>query len=198
LGIGLHVTLTGGLPTLPPERVRTLVDAAGELPRRPEGLAGADAAEVRAEVRSQLGRFRALTGRLPTHLDSHHHTHRLPVVLEALVAVAREAGLPVRNASPAVGERLRSAGVATTAAFVERFFGEEARLETLLEILAAVQPGVTELMCHPARVDQELRAGSTYVGERERELEVLTHPEARRAVEAEGIRLVHFGTAFAR
>jgi len=194
LGIGLHVALTGGVPTLPPAQVPSLVDGTGRLPRRPEGLAGADPDQVLAEVRSQLARFRELTGRFPTHLDSHHHAHRLPVVLDAVVRVARENGLPVRNASPEVGERLRRSAVATTDAFVESFFGADARLEVLLEILAAVRPGaVTELMCHPARVDDELRADSSYAQERERELEILTHPEALRAVEAHGIRRVHFG-----
>lgn len=196
LGVGLHVTLTGGRPTLPPDEVRSLVDREGRLPRQPAGLTGADRGEVLAEVRHQLARFRALTGRLPTHLDSHHHSHRLPVVLDALVTVAQETGLPVRNASPQVAERLRRAGVATTDAFVERFFGTGARLEVLLEVLAALPAGVTELMCHPAHVDDGLRAESTYLDERERELEVLTHPEARGAIAAGGIRLVHFGTAF--
>ncbi len=194
LGVGLHVTLTGGVPTLPPAQVPSLVDGAGRLPRRPQGLAGADPDQLLAEVRSQLARFRELTGRLPTHLDSHHHTHRLPAVLDAVVRVAREHGLPVRNASPEVGERLRRSGIATTDAFVERFFGTDARLEVLLEILAAIRPGaVTEIMCHPARVDEELCADSSYARERKREREILTHPEALRAVEAHGIRLVHFG-----
>lgn len=197
LGVGLHVTLTGGgVPTLPPEEVPTLVDPEGRLRRRPEGLAAADPDQVLAEVRSQLERFRRLTGRLPTHLDSHHHAHRLPVVLAALATVARASGLPVRNASPAVGEELRRAGVATPDAFVEGFFGREARLGTLLGILADLEPGVTELMCHPARVDAELRRGSSYVEARERELAALTHPEALAAVAARRLRRVHFGTAW--
>jgi hypothetical protein len=192
LGVGLHVTLTGSVPTLPAARVPSLVDARGRLPRRPEDLAG-DPGEVLAEVRSQLGRFRELTGRLPTHLDSHHHSHRLPVVLEALVAVAREHRLPVRNASPAVGRRLRAAGIATTDAFVERFFGAEARLEILLEILRGIGEGSTEVMCHPAYPDEPLLAESTYAAERARELEVLTDPAARAAIAAHGLRLGHFG-----
>lgn len=195
LGVGLHVTLTGSVPTLPAGRVPSLVDAAGRLPRWPEGLAGADPGEVLAEIESQLERFRQLTGRLPTHLDSHHHGHRQPVVLEAVVAVAREHRLPVRNASPAVGRRLREAGVATTGRFVERFIGEGATLETLLELLRAAGDGggATEIMCHPARPDAALRAESTYAAERERELEVLTDPAARAAVAAAGLRLGHFG-----
>lgn len=194
LGVGLHVTLTGGgAPLLPPESVRSLVDEEGRLPHRPEGLARAHPDEVLAEVRAQLRRFRELTGRSPTHLDSHHHAHRLPVVLEAVVTVAREEGLPVRNASAGVGERLQAAGIATTDAFVERFFGAEVRPDVLREILGAVGPGVTELMCHPARVDEELRAGSSYVEERERELALLTDPGMRKIAEAAGLRLVHFG-----
>lgn len=193
LGVGLHVTLTGGVPILPPGRVPSLVDGDGRLPRRPDGLAGADPGEVVAEVRSQLAHFRELTGRLPTHLDSHHHSHRLPVVLEALVDVAREHLLPVRNASPAVERRLREADLATTDAFVERFFGEEARLGTLLAILGGAGEGSTEVMCHPGHPDEALGAESTYAAERERELEVLTDPAARAALVELGLGLGHFG-----
>src|SRR6266540_2073034 len=56
-----------------------------------------------------------------------------------------------------------------------------------------LEPGSTELMCHPAVVDDELRAGSGYAEPRARELEVLTREEARRAVREGGIELVHFG-----
>lgn len=198
LGVGLHVTLTGGgPPTLPPGRVPSLVDADGRLPRRPAALATADPSEVLAEVRNQLARFHELTGRPPTHLDSHHHAHCDPLVLDALVTVAREAGLPVRRASEAVAARLAAGGGVTTDFFVDRFFAADARLEILLEILAGLRPGVTELMCHPARVDDELRRDSGYADERESELAALTHPKARRAVAERGVRLVHFGTAWA-
>lgn len=193
LGIGLHVTVTGSVPTLPPGQVPTLVDGDGRLPRRPEGLAGADPVEMRIEVRSQLERFRELTGRLPTHLDSHHHSHRVPVVLEAVIELARQHHLPVRNASPAVRLRLEAAGLTTTDAFVERFFGAEARLEVLLEILRGVGDGATEVMCHPAYPDDALFAESTYAAERRRELDVLTDRAARTALTRLGLRLGHFG-----
>lgn len=192
LGVGLHVALTGATPVLPASAVRSLVDAAGRFPAKPEGIMNPDPAEVEAEVRAQLARFRELTGQPPTHLDSHHHAHRLPVVCEVLVRVAGEYGLPVRNSSPAVGRCLREAGVPTTDAFVEHFFGEEATLEVLLEILASLAPGATELMCHPGVDDPELAASSSYVEARLRELEVLTHPAVRHEVEEEGIDLGTF------
>ncbi|MFN7962517.1 MAG: ChbG/HpnK family deacetylase [Thermoanaerobaculia bacterium] len=193
LGVGLHVTLTGARPLLPPERVPSLVDAQGRFPAKPEGHRGPRLEEVLAEVRAQLERFRELTGRLPTHLDSHHHSHRLPGVCEAVVTIAFEHRLPVRRASPAVAERLAQAGIPTTDAFLERFFGSEATLEVLLELLATLPPGTSELMCHPGHPDAELARESGYVAERERELAVLTDPRARAALERHGIRLAHFG-----
>ncbi len=193
LGVGLHVALTGGPPVLPAERLPSLVDADGRLPRRPEGLGGADPAEVMAEVRAQFDRFRRLTGRLPTHLDGHHHSHRVPAVLDAVLAVAGEHGLPVRDAGAGMRPRLEAAGIATTDRFVDRFYGDEVRLEVLLEIVAGLAPGTTEVMCHPGRVDEDLAAGSTYTVDREREIELLTHPQVLAAVRRQGIRLAHFG-----
>lgn len=196
LGVGLHVALTGGPPVLPPEAVPSLVDAGGRLPRRPDGLASAEPAEIAAEIEAQLERFLRLTGRRPTHLDSHHHAHRLPAVCAAVAAVARREDLPVRNASPDTAERLRRAGLRTPDVFLEDFYGEGATLDSLLALFASLEPGVTELMCHPAHADAELRRDSTYADARERELAVLTDPESRRAIAAHGVRLVHFGTAW--
>jgi chitin disaccharide deacetylase len=197
LGVGLHVTLTGGgPPTLPPGKVPSLVDADGRLPRRPEGLDGAELRDVLAEVRNQLALFRELVGRLPTHLDSHHHSHRRAVVTEAVIEVARRHRLPVRNASPDVRERLRGAGVPTTDLFVERFYGEAATLAAMLSIVrnaSASEAASVEVMVHPGRADRALQADSTYVVEREREIDVLTHPEVREAIEASGFRLGSFG-----
>ena len=193
LGVGLHVAMTGGPPVLPAARLPSLVDSRGRLPRGPEGLGSADPAEVEAEVRAQLERFRRLTGRLPTHLDGHHHCHQVPVVLDAVVAVAAEHGLPVRDAGSGIRHRLEQAALATTDRFENRFYAEEARLDVLLDILEGLEPGVTEVMCHPGVVDEELLAGSTYTMDREREIEVLTHPEVLAAVRRRGVRLAHFG-----
>lgn len=197
LGVGLHVTLTGATPTLPASRVPSLVDVHGRFPAKPEGLLDPVPAEISAEIRNQLRIFVDLVGRPPTHLDSHHHSHRQPLVLDAVVAVAREHRLPVRSSSPAVASRLAAAGIASTVTFVERFFGDEARLDVLLDILDRLGPGSTELMCHPARVDEELRAGSSYSEPRARELEALTSPVVRERLRERGIRLARFDQACA-
>ncbi len=100
LGVGLHVTLTGATPALPLDEVPSLVDAEGRFPRKPELIERFEPAEVTAEIRRQLAIFVELTGRLPTHLDSHHHAHREPVVLDALVAVARAHSVAWSGAPP--------------------------------------------------------------------------------------------------
>ena len=192
LGVGLHLALSGGAPTLPPEQVRTLVDARGQLRAKPDGLVQADPRELLAEGRAQLRRFRELMGAPPTHFDSHHHSHRLPAVLEALVTLSWETGLPVRNAGPEVKAALDRDGVRTTDHFIGDFYDARATLETLVELLGELLPGTTELMCHPAIVDDGLRAGSSYAEPRGRELEILVHPGVRATLQATGIRLIGF------
>lgn len=193
LGVGLHVQLSGGAPLLPPESIPSLVDERGMFPAKPEGLTDLAPDQVRLEVQAQFVRFRELTGRLPTHLDSHHHSHRLPEVCEAVIDLACEWKLPVRRSSPGIAEWLRQTQIPTTEVFNEDFFGARARLEVLLEILSTLGPGTTELMCHPGISDDGLRRDSSYADKREDELIYLTHPEAHRVIEERGIHLTHFG-----
>lgn len=192
LGIGLHVALTGGPPCLPKELLPSLVDEKGQLPRKPENLDGAQPAEVLAEARAQLARFREIMGRLPTHLDSHHHSHRTPAVFQALVTLSWETGLPMRGAAPWMRERLAKEGIPTTDHFVEEFYDAAVSRESLIKLLGDVKPGTTELMCHPAKVDDELRESSGYADKRARELEVLTDVDVRQTLQALGITLISF------
>ncbi len=192
LGIGLHVQLSGGPPQLPAERLPGLVGKNGLLPPTRDGLSEADPAEVLAEAWAQLARFRGLMGRDPTHFDSHHHSHRVPSVFAAVVALAKETGRPVRLADPPMAELLRREGIRTSDRFEEGFFDEAATLETLLAVLVALPAGTTELMCHPAVVDEELRTTSSYAVPRGRELEVLTSEAAGVAAHEAGIALISY------
>jgi hopanoid biosynthesis associated protein HpnK len=63
----------------------------------------------------------------------------------------------------------------------------------LLRALDRLAEGTTELMCHPGLHDAELDGKATRLkAERQRELEVLTAPRVRRAVERAGIQLISF------
>lgn len=195
LGVGLHVTMSGALPLLPGEKIPSLVRDDGRFVDNPEQFGELDPTQVRAEIATQLERFLDLVGRLPSHFDGHHHCHRHPVVLDALISINREIQLPIRNASDSVTARLRQETMPTPDLFVDRYYGDEIDLDTLLEIIETIaQSGapVTELMCHPGRVDAELELGSSYVHEREVELAVLCDPRVRQAIEEFGLRLATY------
>jgi hopanoid biosynthesis associated protein HpnK len=99
LAVGLHLTLTDGVPVLPPERVPALVRADGGRFR--DDMAGvglalaasaAARAQLRAEVEAQIGAFRA-TGLACDHLNAHKHFHMHPVIAAVAFRAAREAGI---------------------------------------------------------------------------------------------------------
>lgn len=192
LGIGLHVALTGGRTALAPAAVPSLADDRGRQPRKPEGLEGANPAEIEAEVEAQFSKFIDVFGRKPTHLDSHHHSHRRKDVFEAVCAIARREGLPVRNAGGTMGAELRSLGLRTNDAFEEGFFDQGVSVAHLVAIIEGLPEGSTELMCHPAHEDAELLASSSYAAVRVRELAALCDPSVRAALEREGVRLISF------
>lgn len=192
LGIGLHVALTGGRTTLPPHEVPSLVDARGLQPPKPEGLDEARPSEIAAEVEAQFARFIEVFGRKPTHLDSHHHSHRRPDVFDAVCGLARREGLPVRNAGGGMGADLRGRGLRTNDFFEEGFFDDGVSVRRLVEIVEALPDGVTELMCHPAHPDAELTATSSYAKVRVLELAVLCDPEVPAAIRRGGVDLVTF------
>lgn len=191
LGLGLHVNLTLGTPLT---RGRSLVDASGRFVRDPRrAAAAAEAAHVRAEVEAQIARFERLVGRLPTHLDSHHHVGLYPPVRDVVLDVARAHGLPVRSQDAGARARARGAGLRTT----DHFFGEAGpgaywSAARTLAALRALPPGVSEFMAHPGRFDDDL-GYSRYGRQREVELAGLGGPAARGAAAALGITLRHFG-----
>jgi predicted glycoside hydrolase/deacetylase ChbG (UPF0249 family) len=189
LGIGLHLALTGAVPVLAREHVASIVDTEGRLPATPAGLARARPSEVLGEARAQVRRFRELMGRAPTHLDTHHHSHREnPAVLEAVVTLSWELGVPIRNASVEVGDAAAREGLPTSDHFVEAFSGEQASLEGLIAILFGLSLGTTELVCHPAGGGEEPGGAGT----RAAQLAALIHRETRQAIQAAGVRLINW------
>ncbi len=195
LDLGMHVVLTGGgAPASPAGDLPTLAPG-GRFARNAEALpARLDRDEVRREIEAQLARFQGLAGRLPSHLDSHHHCALHPDIEPVFAAAAREKGLPVRASSAAARERLRAAGLRTPDAFLDGFYGAGATAERLVAIVAELPEGTSELMCHPGFPDEALLSGSTYARERAREVEALCDPSVRAALARHGVALVGFGS----
>ena len=223
LGLGVHLVFTAWRPLRPPAEVPSLVDVDGyfhsqeAILSRPDRI---DTDELRAELRTQIERFRAL-GREPDHLDCHHFIHIYPSFFAVYVELAGEYGLPVRLPFPPEEEwgevaasvsmaqglppdllqeivrqdigLVQAKGIPHPDRFVQSFSGEALTLETLLGILEGLPEGISELITHPGFADEELLARSTYAKERERELELLCHPRAKERIGELGIELVNFG-----
>jgi len=197
LDVGVHLVVTYGRPLTAPEKVPSLVTGEGTFPRVTDLLRSGrpKAEEALVEYRAQYERAKALLGRAPSHLDTHHWVHDLPPLEDAVLALAKETGAAVRAHDGRQRSRFRDAGIRTTDRFVREFQHPGAiHLEALLDILErlAAESGTGELMCHPAEVDDALLQGSSYARDRGTELETLTDPAVRDAVRRLGIELITY------
>lgn len=148
-----------------------------------------DPEAVGAELERQIERFRALTGRDPSHLDSHQHVHREEPVRSILGVRAKQLCVALRHHG-----RVRYCGA---------FYGrdgdgaplpEAITARRLVRLVAELPSGATELCCHPAAAPEPAIG---YGAERVRELHTLCDARVRAAVRSAGVRLCTFREALA-
>jgi hopanoid biosynthesis associated protein HpnK len=104
LGVGCHVVLVDGEPTLLPCEIPSLASRkTGRFHSTPGRflllmLTGRiDPAEIEAEAAAQIALLQS-SGLNLTHVDTHKHTHMFPAVLRPLLRAARDAGISaIRN-----------------------------------------------------------------------------------------------------
>ena len=100
LGVGVHLALVDGTPTLTPHRIPTLVEGDGRFRRSWKPFIVAclrgklSLAEVELELTAQVERLRSAGVRL-THLDAHKHVHAYPPVFAIVARLAGRFGIPV-------------------------------------------------------------------------------------------------------
>jgi predicted glycoside hydrolase/deacetylase ChbG (UPF0249 family) len=144
-----------------------------------------DPRAVALEINSQLATFRALAGRDPTHLDSHQHVHLRETVRPVVEEIANDFGIPARRLNPRI-------------CYCGEFYGQNAdgsslpdsiSAEAMVRILRGLQPGITELCCHPGETDG---LDTMYRAERTQEVRALCDPEVARVVHESGIHLSSF------
>jgi chitin disaccharide deacetylase len=217
LGVGVHLVLTTGKPLLAASEVAALVNTGGDFLGE-EGLvsqiASIDLDQVRLEWTAQVEKFVAITGRPPDHLDSHHHAHYFsPGLCRVFLELAQKYHCAVRFPTQAVGldilgdfspddareydaqnrELMHNYAIPSPEHFFKAFYDDTCTLDFLLDALAALPEGATEMMCHPGYADAELFAGSSYAIQRQRELALLTHEKVRETINARQIEMITFG-----
>lgn len=216
LRVGLHLVLADGLATLAPDLIPGLADATGHMDADmfTRGVRYFAMPSVRrqlaAEIRAQFAAF-ARTGLVLDHVNVHKHFHLHPTLLSLLLRIGREYGMAAvrvpdeplwfaaaadRSAAVArvlirpwvslVKHRLRRAGlfhndhvfgIASSGAMNE---------DVLLQIIARLPAGVTEIYLHPAATHQAI-ASSMADYRHGDELAALLSPRVRAAIAAAGV-----------
>jgi hopanoid biosynthesis associated protein HpnK len=217
LRVGLHLVLADGRATLAPELIPALADAAGRMNSRMfvNGVRFFASHKVRkqleAEIRAQFSAF-ARTGLTLDHVNVHKHFHLHPTLLEMLLKIGRDFGVPAVRVpdeplwfAARSGNRFSGTQAALLAPWVslmkrrlrranmphnDRLFGvaaSGAMDETkLLAILARLPQGVTEIYLHPAVQSGAAIAASMHAYRHADELAALLSPKVRAAIAAGG------------
>jgi chitin disaccharide deacetylase len=212
--IGLHLTLTAPfrpLTDFSPLRHGAFPPLAAMAGRGL--LRRLDTARLQAEMVSQFAAFRAAFGRAPDYVDGHQHIHVFPQVSETLLHVVkqtapgawiRQCGRPAtarkRLGDPkgyildALSARLRRRaveyGVRTNTAFAGTYsFRPEADFAKLFSEFLDGLPNDGLVMCHPGKVDRELRELDPLTDLREREYAFLLGERFRQLLAERGYAL---------
>lgn len=146
-----------------------------------------DTAAVRDEFHRQLDEFVRVTGKLPTHVDSHRHAHLEPSLERVFQELVKPLGLPLRGDG--------------SVRFIGGFYAQWEWRVTNLEYVSVpflermlreeVREPWTEISCHPGYIEPGYTA--VYAREREAEILTLTDPRIREVLSELGIELSSFG-----
>ena len=219
LGVGLHVVLADGWSTLDAHLIPEIADPTGRMHSDMfrKGVrfffkSGARR-QLEAEIRAQFAAF-ARTGLTLDHVNVHKHFHIHPTILNILLEVGRDYGMPaMRVPHEPFWFAARSAGVlpglaqASLSPWIalmkhrlrrarifhnDRIFGmagsgamDEAGL---LAILARLPPGVSEIYLHPATESGSAITASMSQYRHAEELDALSSLRVRAALNAVAVR----------
>ena len=208
--LGLHLTLTSEWktyrwgPVESRDKVPSLLDSSGYLWNDvPQAVAALKADEVEREIRAQIAHANAM-GIHPTHLDSHMGTlFARPDLFAVYVKVAHEHKLPFLaflgpNTPPALKSVLSDKDVLIDGiVMADPSIHADGWKDFYLNAIRNLKPGVTEFIVHLGHDDAELQAvavdhpdyGSAW---RERDYDVVTSPEFKKALEENRVILIHW------
>ncbi|MGB8602826.1 MAG: hopanoid biosynthesis-associated protein HpnK [Rhizomicrobium sp.] len=219
LGVGLHLVLVEGRPTLPPKLVPDLVG--------PDGYFRTDMAwqgarmfflphvrkQLAAEITAQFEAF-AATGLALDHVNAHKHYHLHPTIAALTLKIGTSYGLKAMRVpyEPAevihrvepdaphsalvawyaqkLKRTLARDGVRTTDATFGLSWSGAMTTERVCGLLKALPPGLNEIYFHPAMVDSYPQSAPGY--RYREEANALTAPEVLALVRQAGMALGPF------
>lgn len=201
LDIGCHLVLVQGASVLTGRNFpRTLPGVVAAL------LSGK--LDIYAELRAQIEKI-LTAGILPTHLDSHKHTHLMPKIFREVVRLAKEfeiayvrlpldhSGFLARMPGGLACRYYRRLGRRTNVHTLDHFTGfrltGSLTERSFATALSSLPEGTTEFMCHPGFLGYELTHAPTRLKEsRLQEFTALISPRIRELISELEIELVSF------
>jgi len=208
--LGLHLTLTSEWktdrwgPIASKDKVPSLLDPSGYLwPETDPAKQHIKAEDAEREIRAQIEHAISM-GIHPTHLDSHMGVlFERPDLFAVYVKVAREYKLPflasLDSNTPKELSSLLSASDLIPDSVVMAYPEVDAKdwRTFYLNAINKLKPGLTEFIVHLGHDDAELQAvtvdhpdyGSAW---RQRDYEVITSPEFKKALEDNHVILIHW------
>lgn len=193
VSVGLHLNLSLGRPLTATEQVLSLLDSSWNFHTDLNVFVDTfNPKHAQKELITQLEQFRTIMSAEPSFINFHKHlAERDERLFELMLDVAKLAhNCPVRVRTDAARERCGQRGIATCDYFVGDVCAEGYwTQQRLSEVLGGLCPGVTELMCHPARPMAAYR-GVTYDRQRDIERQAFMAESTRQLLA--GIRLDGF------
>ncbi len=214
LAVGLHLTLVDGRPVMRPLEIPHVASRNGAFLSGPTRaglyyfLCPRARGELFHEIEAQFEKF-AQSGLSFSHVDAHCHLHLHPVVLDAIVEIARRYGikrvrvpadsffsaLPFLRSAPLAGgsallfrlftgrmkRKLRRRGFIFPGRVYGNLLTGKMSREYVLALLDGVPRGFSELYFHPSL------PGSEKDLQRVRELSILMDPGVRSKIDRLGI-----------
>jgi predicted glycoside hydrolase/deacetylase ChbG (UPF0249 family) len=189
LNVGLHLNLSLGKPLTACE---SLVDENGNFikPKKLKSDEQYDEKEIYRELEAQYIKFVSLTGKKPTHADSHLYSHQIfPKVRRQAKNLSDEVGIPLRQCNTKYYKEVYFEG-----RFKQK---NEESMEVMKEklkklIIENCKRDYVELMVHPGYIDMELLEISSYNFHRVVEGAVLKSPEIKKYIEKNMVELISF------
>jgi predicted glycoside hydrolase/deacetylase ChbG (UPF0249 family) len=208
--LGLHLTLTSEWktdrwgPIDSKDKVPSLLDPDGYLwPEVAPAIQHIKAEDAEHEIRAQIEHAMAM-GIHPTHLDSHMGVlFERPDLTAVYIKVAHEYKLPflgmITATAPASLKSMLSANdvLVDSVVMANPAIQPANWMNFYLDAIKNLKPGLTEFIVHLAHDDAEMQAvtvdhpdyGAAW---RQRDYEVITSPEIKKALEDNHIILIHW------
>lgn len=188
LAVGLHINISLGMPLT---NCPSLTE--GGVFLKPSAIANDERYsedELYQEMSAQYHRFVELTGRKPSHMDSHLYAHqKFPKVSRVIRKLADEKFLPVRDLET---DRFPCIHFEGNLKVKTGETQADLKVKCLQLIDGLASYPVAELMVHPAFPDDWLMSNSSYNIQRSMEHAVLTDPDICRFISQAAIELATF------